>query len=64
MGQNIKKSPGKKTREIAFLALVFFPRSKIDFCTFLKWQKTNFVKKKIREIDSDDFTRFFGLGLF
>ena len=45
--------------EIAFLAVLkFSPSSKIDFWPFLKLQKMEFGKKKIREIDLFDFTSF------
>jgi len=39
--------------------LNFFPSSKIDFWSFLKWQKMKFGQKFFREIDQLDFTSFF-----
>ena len=52
-------------REIAFLAVLkLFPSSKIDFWPFLKLQKKYFCQKFFSEIDSVDFTSFFGLDFF
>ena len=43
-GQKIKKSPGKKTREIKINQFFF---REIAFQAVLKWQKMEFGQKKI-----------------
>ena len=67
--ENLKKSRQKKNSwnqaNQFFLwnynssSFKLFPRSKIDFCPFLKWQKMDFGQKQFREIDLFDFTGFF-----
>ena len=47
-----------------FGSFKLFPSSKIDFWPFLKLQKWNLAKKKIRENDVFDFTSFFALDFF